>query len=329
MHSLVISLLLATAATQQAQSKVEIPLTGRVYGGVRLLVRTVEPSVSGEDNVSLGALTHWRSPRGLDWQIDGNRIRFIAADKSASILVEYRSGRVVSAQGALASLSGKRLRRAKVPSDKGIGFGPDHVDFGVQVNLLKTYLQGRSRLDKGVLWLTCEPVNRGGSGTWDLPVEPTEMVAIAYGDVQVNDGTLSIHINTPGMNSYMHEGRVLRNSCSYRVVFRNVGKAPMTVYPWRLAPDIEGSLDALYTEHPLSNVGGREQLTIWRRGGKLPASYRIAPGEELDVRVNESCLPLWSGPKLETIRLRYVDGERNYLLTLFHKNWTTMEYPPK
>jgi|GEM_PF-6200319 len=116
---------------------------------------------SGQGNgwlVSLADLTHWRSPRGLNYTLSGGKIFLVPQDKSGYLAIRLASGRVLDGTGCFSNLGHQSLDRVTGRHGDQSFFTLDREDFLINLGSLRAYFGDYGRpTAKGGFQIACGP----------------------------------------------------------------------------------------------------------------------------------------------------------------------------
>jgi hypothetical protein len=199
---------------------------------------------AGHSNtVSLADLTHWRSPRGLDYKIAGNKLTLTPRDKSGELSIALDSGRVTRAKGCLANLNRRSLTRVTGTVRERSFFTLDRADFRIDVKDLQSYFGGFVRpIGNGHLEIASGPRGVGASRRY-LGKRILESSTFDLNIVGLTKQGLKVSV-MGSLTRIRYEGKVV-SVVSYTAGFRNEERKPMVLQPGRFAVHSDSEASAV------------------------------------------------------------------------------------
>jgi hypothetical protein len=264
--------------------------------------------------VSLADLTHWRSPRGLDYKIVANKLTLAPHDKSGELSIALDSGRVTGAKGCFANLSRRRLKRVAGNMREHSFFTLDRADFQIDFNDLRAYFGGYVRpAGNGRFEIACGPRGVGASRRY-LGKRILESATFDLRIVSVSQPGLKLSVNGSLTQVQFQDRKV--SVVSYTAGFQNVGRKAMVLQPGKFAvhSDTEACAVSFIREYtsfgPWPGKIGYDGDFMGPGPGN-GASRILKPGQGGSFIFSQVVLDDLN-PKANTIRFDYKDGIRDF-----------------
>ena len=280
--------------------------------------------------VSLGELTVWRSPRGLEWREEGNHITFWSHDRAAKATLDYRTGAVLSASGLFRSWRGRRLQRLVVENGEGMFFGNARADFLAKPQWMSAYFGDYARIDATGIRLSTYPCFMG----WNPKVSPypDKVTEITFAAADLDVDGLQIQIVRPHLLAYTREGLVVGGVLEFNAILTNTGRSARLVQPARLSPKFGRSVLCL-TGTASGSVDYESADVKWVHGGTtggggFPKSFVLAPGDRVELSARSFAAFEQTPDVVDKLGMVYWDGARRIAFSLFARKRLTVEYPP-